>query len=192
MKLSPFILCVILASASLSADVQSLTIRTVNFKTCVDSSKFGKQEQSSFDALKKQMEGVLSEKEKGLNDMAAKFDDPDYLDSLSPEAETELKRKFRTMNQEISQLQTQYYQALQQTNFKVVQQLNEVVTKASNKLAKDEKIDLIINDEGCFFANPQFDVSQKIIKIMDELYETEGDKLFKSTEDTKDILPVTK
>lgn len=151
---------------------QQLKIGVVSFKTCVEKSKVGKQEQANFESLKKQMESVLAEKEKTLNDMASKFNDADYLDSLSPEAETDLKRKFRALNQEISQQQNQYMQTLQQTNFKVVQKLQEQVTKAAEIVAKNEKLDLILNDEGSFYNAPRLNISDKVIALMD----TEFDK----------------
>lgn len=153
---------------------KQVVIRTVNFKNCVEKSKMGKQEQSSFDALKKQMENVLTEKEKTLNEMASKFEDPDYLDSLSAEAETELKRKFRALNQELNQLQGQYYEALKQTNFKVIQQLTDTITKASSVIAHRENIDLVLNDESAFFANPTLDISSRVVVIMDEIFEQEA------------------
>jgi outer membrane protein len=143
----------------------------VSFKSCVEQSKIGKQEQANFEGLKKQMESVLAEKEKSLNDMASKFNDPDYLDSLSPEAETELKRKFRGLNQEIAQQQNQYMQTLQQTNFKVVQKLQDQVTKAATIVAKNEKLDLILNDEGTFYFAPALNISDKIVGILDKDYE---------------------
>lgn len=149
-------------------------IRIVNFKSCVEQSKLGKQEQSAFEATKKQMETSLSEKEKTLNEMAAKFEDPDYLDSLSAEAETEIKRKFRHLNQEYTQLQNQYMQALQQTNFKVVQKLTENVTKAAALVAKQENVDLILNEEGAFFSSPALDISPKVVIAMDQMFDKEA------------------
>lgn len=140
----------------------------VSFKKCVEDSKLGKFEQANFESLKKQMESVLAEKEKTLSDMASKFNDADYLDSLSPEAETDLKRKFRALNQELSQQQNQYLQSLQQTNFQVVQKLQEQVTKAAELIAKNEKYDVILNDESTFFASPDLDISSKIIAILDQ------------------------
>lgn len=151
-----------------------IKFRVVNFKTCAEQSKMGKQEQVSFEALKKQMENVLLEREKVLNDMAKKFEDEDYLDSLSPEAETEMKRKFRTLNQEYTQLQQQYLQTLQQTNYKVVQKLSDEVSKASDIVAKNSKIDMILNDETVFFASPSLDISAEVVKVMDETFEREG------------------
>ncbi|MBA3957725.1 MAG: OmpH family outer membrane protein [Parachlamydiaceae bacterium] len=152
----------------------NVKVRVVNFKKCAEHSKLGKQEQASFEAVKKQMETVLSEKEKILNEMATKFEDADFLDSLSPEAETEMKRKFRTLNQEYSQLQQQYIQALQQTNFKIVQKLSEGVAKAATTVAQQLKIDLILNDEFAFFAAPGLDVSNEIIAALDQIFDQEA------------------
>jgi outer membrane protein len=167
------------------SDSKQLKVGIVSFKICVEQSKLGKQEQANFEVLKKQMESVLAEKEKTLNDMASKFNDADYLDSLSPEAETELKRKFRALNQEISQQQNQYMQTLQQTNFKVVQKLQEEVTKASEAIAKSEKFDLIINDENTFYHAPHLNISSKVIALMDRDFE----KNPPDTKDTKDNKP---
>lgn len=167
----------VLSTVTLSAadaNMQSnapLKIRVINFKNCVESSKLGKQEQATFEAMKKQMETVLTEKEKVLNDMAEKFEDEDYLDGLSVEAETEMKRKFRSLNQELTQLQQQYYQALQQTNFKVVQKMTEAVSQASKSVAKRFGLDLIVNDEVSYFANPSLDISSEIVKVMDQTYD---------------------
>lgn len=149
-------------------------VRVVNFKTCVEKSKIGKQEQSAFDTLKKQMESNLSEKEKVLNEMAAKFEDPDYMDSLSPEAETEVKRTFRKLNQEYSQLQSQYLQALQQTNYKVIQKLTAQIEQASATLAKRNNIDIILNSEGSFFVAPQLDISSQMVAILDEMFDKDS------------------
>ncbi len=99
--ISMMILCSI-APNELAAE--GAKVGVVNFKTCVEQSEMGKKEQANFESLKKQMEGVLEEKEKALNEIANKFNDPDYLDSLSPEAEAELKHKFRSLNQLILHL----------------------------------------------------------------------------------------
>lgn len=161
------------APNTVSPSNKPLKIAVVNFKTCVENSKMGKQEQANFESLKKQMEAVLEEKEKALNDMAAKFNDPDYLDSLSAEAETEIKRKFRAQSQELSANQNQYMQILQQTNMKVIQKLTESASEASKKYAQDNKIDLILNEES-FYYSPDLDVSKEIIAMMDKQFDKEA------------------
>ena len=171
----------ILALAALSLGAMPLSaadnapaatvIRTVNFKKVVEQSKLGKKEQSTFEGMKGQMEKIVEQKEKEITDIATKLEDPDYLDSLSAEAETELKRKFRGMTQEFSQMQQQYYQALQQANMKVLGVLADYVTKASDAVAKKNRYDLILNDDGSFFNNPSLDVSPQIVIEMDNAYE---------------------
>jgi outer membrane protein len=149
-------------------------IASVNFKTCVEKSKLGQKEQSSFEAMKKQMETILEEKEKALTDVASKFNDIDYLDSLSPEAEAELKRQFRTLNQEFNQQQNQFYQQLSQTNMQVIQKLNDAVTKAAEEVAKKNQIDIVLNQDGCFFCVAGIDISNLVVRVMDETYEKES------------------
>lgn len=162
-----------LLSSAAPASNEGLKIRVVKFKTCVEQSKLGKQEQASFEALKKQMESVLMEKEKVLNEMATKLEDTDYLDSLSPDAETELKRKFRGLSQEYGQLQNQYLQTLNQTNMKVLQNLNEKVAEASDVVAKQYNYDLVLNDESCFASAPSYDISSQVISVMDQKFDKE-------------------
>lgn len=148
-----------------------LRIAVVNFKTCVEKSKIGQKEQSTFDGMKKQMENILKDKEKSLNEVASKFNDIDYLDSLSPDAETELKRQFRTLNQEFNQQQSQFYQVLSQANVTIVQKLTDSVTKASTEVAKANKIDLILSEDSGFYHAASLDISSLVIKAMDEAFE---------------------
>lgn len=147
-------------------------IAVVDVKLCVEQSKLGKQEQSSFDALKKQMEEVMVKKEKELSDLAEKLNDPDFLDSIPAEAETELKRKFRALSQEVGQMQNQFYQALNQSNFKVMQTIGMAISEASKIIAERDGVDFIFNDEACFYAREKFDLSQTIITEMDKQYES--------------------
>lgn len=147
-------------------------VGTVSFKSILEKSKLGKQEQARFDQMRKEMEQSIEKKEKELNEMAPKFSD-EYLDSLTPEAEAELKEKFKALSQEVTQLQNQYYQTLNQANVQVVQKLFDMISEASKALAKEKSLDLIINDESCFFKADKLDISTDIIKKLDEMFEKE-------------------
>lgn len=161
------------APAATDATGNPIKIAILNPKTCYDESKLGKQEQANLESLKKQMEVILEEKEKTLNDMASKLNDNDYLDSLSPEAETELKRKFRALGQELSQLQQQYMQALQSANYQVLGMFNQAMAEASKKIAEQQKIDVILSEETSFFYSKALDVSKSVVVVMDENFEKE-------------------
>ena len=84
-------------------------VAIVNFSTCIAESKLGKQEQASFEALKTQMSQSLEGLEKQISEINVKFNDREFLDDLSPEAEEEMKTKYRSLNEELSQHQNQYY-----------------------------------------------------------------------------------
>ena len=165
-----------LALATLSLSAFAADFGIVNFGTCIADSKFGKQEQASFEALKKQMSTQLEETEKQMNEIAAKFNDAEYLDSLSPEAETELKTKFQTLNEELSRYQNQYYQVLNQANMRVVQILGTHINSASEQVAKNQKLAMVINKEACFFYNTDLDVTPLVVTEMDKSFEIEAKK----------------
>jgi outer membrane protein len=145
-------------------------VGTVSFKTILEKSKVGKKEQAHFDQLRKQIEQTIEQKEKELNELAPKFSE-EYLDSLTPEAEAELKEKFKTLSQDLTQQQNQFYQTLNQANMQVVQKIFEMISEASKALAKEKGFDLIINDESCFYKAEKLDLSEDIIKKLDEMHE---------------------
>ena len=43
--------------------------------------------------------------------------------------------------------------------------------------AKDNKIDVIVNDESAFFDNPDLDVSSKVVALMDQQHEKKASEL---------------
>lgn len=172
--------CILLLSTALNGaeDAKALKTRFVNFKNVVEKSKLGKQEQGNFETLKRQMDVVLEEKEKTFRDLENKLQNPEYLDSITAEAETDLKRRYRALGQELEMQNNQYMQTLNQANMKIIQKLIEVVKKTTDKVAKKENIDMIVNEESTFFYNPILDISDKIVAAMDEDFEKDS-KLLK-------------
>lgn len=157
---------------------QSLRIGLVNTKKCLEESKLGKQEQANFEKMKKQMETVLQDKERALEEIESKLNDDDYMDSISDEAASELKRKKRAIRNEGMQLQSQYMQTLQQANVKIIQRLTDVISKASSQVAKDAAngqapIDVIFSDEACTYFSPRLDVSDRIVEKMNAIFDAE-------------------
>lgn len=162
-----------------SSNGQTLRIGVVNSKKCLEGSKIGKQEQANFEKMKSQMEAVLQEKEKTLEEIETKANDDDYMDSITEEAAAELKRKKRTLKQEGYQLQNQYMQTLQQANLKIIQKITDTINKASTQVAKDsastnQPIDIIFMDESATYYNPQLDVTDKVIVKMNAIFDNES------------------
>ena len=172
--LSLFILAASLTTCAFAAEAPSMGV--VNFSTCVTDSKLGKQEQASFETLKNQMSGLLEDTEKQLNEISAKFNDPEYIDGLSPEAEEELKNKFRTLNEEMNRYQNQYYQVLNQANMKIIQTISSGINAASENVATKNKLKAILNKDACFYFAPTLDVTSQIVSEMDKNYDQEAKK----------------
>lgn len=164
-----------LASTAFTADAAP-SFGIVNFGACVSDSKLGKQEQASFESLKKQMTTLLEDTEKQLNDMAAKFNDPEYLDGLSPEAEEDLKTKFRTLNEELGRYQNQYYQVMNQANMRIVQTISGSINAAAEKVASAKKLSMVVNKDACFYYVPGLDITSMVVAEMDKTYAQDSKK----------------
>lgn len=167
-----FLITALAVSCTLSA-AEIPKIGLVNFKKAVEDSKFGKHEQETFEMMKKQMESIIGEKEKTFTETAKKMEDDDYKDSLSHEAQEKLENQYRSLGQELAQAQNQYYQALQQANYKILSELAGAVSKASTKIAEDKKFDIVMNDDNMFYHAPSLDITADVVTEMDKAYEQE-------------------
>lgn len=152
----------------------NLNIGIVNFRKCAENSKIGKREQGSFEEMKNRMESFLQEKEQALNEIGQKLNDPDYLDGISKESETELKHKYRAMGQELGQAQQQFMQMLQQANVRVVQMIAEEVSVVANEIAENKKFDFVLNEEALIYHKPAFDITDQVVAKMDQKFDKEN------------------
>ncbi len=158
----------LLTLATLASGLNAAEIGIVNFSTCVAESKLGKQEQASFEALKNQMGSLMQDTEKKLQEVSAKFNDPEYMDGLSPEGEEKLKTEFKALNEELGRYQNQYYQVLNQANMKIVQTVHADINAAAERIAKEKKLSMIVNKDACFFYNPQLEITTLVVAEMDK------------------------
>ncbi|SCA64245.1 hypothetical protein SCG7086_CZ_00040, partial [Chlamydiales bacterium SCGC AG-110-P3] len=95
----------------------------------------------------------------------------DFVDGLSPEAEAKAKGEYGALSQEMTQLQQQYYQMLNQANFKVVQKISDEVSVASSKVATDTGLTLVLNEESSFYYADALDITANVVNIMDRNFE---------------------
>jgi outer membrane protein len=168
-----FFLLVILGQSLCAAESTKSTTAVVNFGTCVQESKYGKHEQEQFMNVRKQWDSLIEETEKELKNLASKFEDQEYMDGLSPEAEQELKIKYKTLNEDLAKYQGQLYQIMNQANMLFYQKLSSVVAKAAEKIATDRKLGLVLNKEICFYHEPSMDITPLVINEMDKNFESE-------------------
>jgi outer membrane protein len=148
----------------------------VNFKKIIELSSLGKQEQEMYENMKKQIEKVLTDKEKEFNDLTKKLQDEDFKESQSADALKKMQDNYRQLGQELAQGQSQYYQAMQQANYRILQRVAEVVAKASETVAGTKGLDLVLNDDNAFYHAASLDITQDVISEMDRISKEEVEK----------------
>ncbi len=172
MKKRYLVTAFILAGLQLCAAEQKVGI--VNMENIFMETKLGKQEQASFETMRKQFATLLEDTEKQLRDINDKLQDKDTLDGLSPEAEAEMKNKFAQLSEEMNRYNQQYYQFMQQGQHKIMQSVFGGITQASEKLAAAKGYTMILNKQACFYSAPTLDVTAEMVKEMDKSFEDEA------------------
>lgn len=171
---------------------ESPLIGVVNFATCASQSKFGQKEHENLEALKNQMMSLIEGTEKELKEIASKFEDTEYLDGLSPKAEEELKMKYQALQEDMGRYQNQFYQVLNHANYQMMQKINSTIASAAEKIAKEKKLDYVMNKEACFYINPDLEVTDQVISEMDksfEVKEKENKKLSDNSQEMPELQP---
>ena len=70
----------------------------------------------------------------------------------------------------------------------LVHKMSSQIARASEKVAKDKKIDYVINKEACFYFRPELELTQQVIAEMDKNFEIDAKskKLSDNSEDLPD------
>lgn len=161
-------------------------IGVVNFATCITDSKAGKKEQESLEMMRKQMSSLIEDTDKEIKEIASKFDDPEYLDSLSPKAEEEMKAKFQARQEDLNRYQNQFYQMMNHAQMQMLHKISSTIAKAAEKVASEKNLDYVMNKEFCFYIRPDLDVTTQVIAEMDTHFDLD-EKAKKLTENSEDL-----
>lgn len=145
----------------------------VNYDQCLQESKYGKLEQKNFEAIRTQMMNKIGEVEKELRDISEKKKDPEYMDGLSPKAEEEFNMKYQALSEDMSRLQGQYYQLLQQGQYQMGMKIFQNIEQASKKVADQKDLKFVIGKNLIFYYDEELDVTSMIIDQMNKNYEVD-------------------
>ena len=80
------------------------------------------------------------------------------------------------LNEELARYQNQYYQVMNQANMRTMQTLAASINTASEKVAKDKKLTMVVNKDACFYYSPDRDVTTLVISEMDKNYSSQESK----------------
>lgn len=151
---------------------QNSSFGIVNFKECLDQSSLGQKEQKYLEDLRTKMSTTFNDKEKALSDVYNKLSDQEYMDGLSPSAEKELQEKFQALSEGMNQLQYENSQLATQSQFKVLQTMDDSVKSAAQKVANQKGLSLVVNKDTCFFYDANLDITSDVIAEMNASYDT--------------------
>lgn len=176
-KLYTLFLSTLLATSLLSAKAQhssnsNVGVGIVNFRSCIENSELGREQQGRLEAMRNEMVASLERTDAEITDISNKLKDAEYLDSISQDAEEQLKIQYRMLTEQIAQLQNQYYQTLNQANYRMIQLLNSEVSKAAEEVAKDRGLSIVLNEDACFYFNNTNDITSNVITEMNGSYQT--------------------
>ncbi|MBS0647672.1 MAG: OmpH family outer membrane protein [Verrucomicrobia bacterium] len=178
MKKTAFVTALVLAGLQLFAPLSAAEpkVGIVNFENIFTETQLGKQEQASFETMRKQFASLLEDTNKQLKEIDDKLQDKDYLDGLSPEAEQEMRGKFAQLSEEMNRYNQQYYQFMQQGQNKMIQAVFGGLNQAAEKMAAAKGYTMILNKQACFYSAPTLDITNDMIKEMDKSFDEETKK----------------
>lgn len=171
------LLLAVCAFFSVIGSLQANEARVAGFvtvRTCVEKTKLGKKERHAFEQLKEQLGKNLEKTQKEVQELSKKLEDQDFIDSLSPQAESELNQKLNTMSQEFLRYQNQCNQILQQASYKMLQGIQREISKAAEKVRDKMKLSFILNDESAFAFLPSDNCTDAVIQEMDRQFDLEN------------------
>lgn len=173
-----YVFCLLVFSAatgfSLEAKDSSWPCGVVNFEQCSKESKYGHQEIEKMQETEKKIQALLEDKGSAIKEIETKLNDPEFLDSLSPAAENELKEKHGSLAEEYQMYQNQLMQMMQQTGFQSYQTLLSHIQKAARVVEKEKNIPFLIRKEACISFPASADVTHLIIQAMDKEFDSQS------------------
>lgn len=176
--------CVATVSSPCLLEGTDSKIGIVSFANCIQESKYGKKEQSTLKALQNQITSLIKDTEQQLQEIANKLNDAEYIDTLSPEGEQELKIKFQNHQEDLQRYQQQYYEFINQANYKVMQTMHFHVKNAAKIVSAKLNLDYVLDENSVICNNAGIEVTNQIIQELDMLFE-------KDENDKPNVVPVT-
>jgi outer membrane protein len=140
----------------------------VDFGRVLSNSTRAKQEEKTLQSLQKELEDQVTNVEKEIQSLAEKLQDPDYIDSLSQEAEQEQRTRLRAMSEERMRMIQQVTGQFQQAQQRVMQVIGSMVSQASAEVARVKSLSGVLNREAFFYVDPALDCTDAVISILDK------------------------
>jgi len=149
----------------------STKIGVIDIKEVVNNCKYGQSIMQQLNKKYEELKTKLQQEVKKLEELKQEIQNKSAL--WSKEVKEKKQEEYQKLLQEVRQLQQESEVEMQAYQQKLLQPLFNKLEKVISDYAKDNDYDLIIEKKqpGIYYASPKIDITNKIIKILDNMYE---------------------
>ena len=159
----------------LLAMIFSTGLSAANLKVGVVSMKVLSAEAPQADLINKRLQGLIKEPKEELDKLAAELEElgkkieKDKLMS-SPSQVQKMKEEYQQKAIGFKQKEAALSRGLQSAQGRASAVFGEAVMRVVNKIAKDEKYDLVMH-EGVIYVDKKLDMTAKVLKVLQQDFE---------------------
>lgn len=168
-----------LASTNSFAEASNLP-GIVNFQACVSEAKIAQEKQKELEGLEKQFRVRIDEIQKRCKEIDEKLGNEAYIDSISAEAEENLKKERQAEVQKLMSAQNEFQQIMQQQQMAFQQSFVLSLGDAAKQVAKERGHSYVISKDACLFYDDNLDMTKDVVAKVNAVYDAQKQELEKA------------
>ncbi|AEH22516.1 outer membrane chaperone Skp (OmpH) [Thermodesulfobacterium geofontis OPF15] len=152
--------------------VNTFKIGVIDIKKVINTSKYGQEVMAQ---LQQKYDELSAKIQKKAEELQALKDEIEKKSSLwSQEVKEKKQSEYQKLLRELKSMQEDAQYEMKEYEKKMLDPVFKELEKVIDKFVSTEKYDLILekNQPGIYYASPEIDITQKIIKLFDEHYAT--------------------
>uniref|UniRef100_A0A7V6CDJ6 OmpH family outer membrane protein n=1 Tax=Thermodesulfobacterium geofontis TaxID=1295609 RepID=A0A7V6CDJ6_9BACT len=153
-------------------NVNTLRIGVIDIKKVINTSKYGQEVMTQ---LQQKYDELSAKIQKKAEELQALKDEIEKKSSLwSPEVKEKKQSEYQKLLRELKSMQEDAQYEMKEYEKKMLDPVFKELEKVIDKFVNTEKYDLLLekNQPGIYYASPEIDITQKIIKLFDDHYAT--------------------
>ena len=143
----------------------------VNFQTCMEKAKIAQDKRRELEGFDKQFRVKIDEIQKRCKEIDDKLNNVEYVDSITAEAEENLKKERQAEMQKLMGTQNEFQQIMQQQQMAFSQSFMISLGDAAKKVAKEKGLSHVIAKEACLYYEDNLDLTEDVISKINALYD---------------------
>jgi len=152
----------------------------VNFQACVSETKVAQEKQKELEGLEKQFRVRIDEIQKRCKEIDEKLGNEAYIDSISAEAEENLKNERQAEVQKLMSAQNEFQQIMQQQQMAFQQSFVLSLSDAAKQVAKERGHSFVISKDACLFYDDKLDMTKDVVAKVNAVYDAQKQELEKA------------